>query len=288
MSTLLKISELSKSTYFYAVNKVDFDEKNEQTINEISNIYNSNKGRYGYRRITLELKNRGYVVNHKKVKRIMTLLGLYGIKSKAKYKSYKGDMHGTCQNLLLNKRVDEDKHMTVYDRDFETTAPNQKWGTDVTEFHIPAGKLYLSPIIDFYTREIISFDISISPNFKQTTTMLIKAFGKFDDTEGIILHSDQGWQYQMYEYREMLRQHGIIQSMSRKGNCLDNSPTENFFGIMKREMFYGHEFEFQTLNQLKQAIIDFINYYNNDRISCKLKGLSPINFRHQSIQSPII
>ena len=218
----------------------------------------------------------------------MSSLNLFGIKAKAKYKSYKGDMNGTCKNILIDKKVDEEKHKTIYDRNFDTTAPNQKWGTDITEFHIAAGKLYLSPIIDFHTREIISFDVSISPNFRQITNMLNKAFERYPKTDGIIMHSDQGWQYQMYEYKETLKAHGITQSMSRKGNCLDNSPTENFFGIMKREMFYGHEFEFKTLNQLKEAIIDYINYYNNDRISCKLKGLSPIKFRHQSIQSPII
>lgn len=279
---------MSKSTYFYNLNKVNLDNKNEEIINEIVNIYITNKSRYGYRRITLELKNRGFVVNHKKVKRIMSSLNLFGIKAKAKYKSYKGDMNGTCKNILIDKKVDKEKHKTIYDRNFDTTAPNQKWGTDVTEFHIAAGKLYLSPIIDFHTREIISFDVSISPNFRQITNMLNKAFERYPKADGIIMHSDQGWQYQMYEYKETLKAHGIIQSMSRKGNCLDNSPTENFFGILKREMFYGHEFEFKTLNQLKEAIIDYINYYNNDRISCKLKGLSPIKFRHQSIQSPII
>ncbi len=218
----------------------------------------------------------------------MSSLGFFGIKAKTKYKSYKGDMHGTCKNLLLDKRLDYKKHKLIYDRKFDVTVPNQKWGTDVTEFHIASGKLYLSLIIDFYTREIISFDVSISPNFRQIANMLHEAFERFSDTKGIILHSDQGWQYQMSEYHESLKQHGIIQSMSRKGNCLDNSPTENFFGVMKREMFYRHEFEFKTLKQLKKAIIDYINYYNNHRISCKLKGLSPINFRHQSIQPPII
>lgn len=271
---MLKISELSKSTYFYTINKVNLDDKNEEIINEIIDIYNSNKGRYGYRRITLELKNRSFVVNHKKVKRIMSSLGLFGIKAKAKYKSYKGEVGKIAPN--------------IFDRDFSCTHPNEKWSTDVSEFHIAAGKLYLSPIIDLFTREIVSFDVSVSPNFRQTMNMLNAAFEKYTNTTGIILHSDQGWQYQMYEYREALKAHGIIQSMSRKGNCLDNSPMENFFGVMKREMFYGHEWEFETLTQLKEAIIDYINYYNNERISCKLKGLSPINFRHQSIQSPII
>jgi transposase InsO family protein len=181
---------LSKSTYFYNLNKVNLDNKNEEIINEIVDIYITNKSRYGYRRITLELKNRGFVVNHKKVKRIMSSLNLFGIKAKAKYKSYKGDMNGTCKNILIDKKVDKEKHKTIYDRNFDTTAPNQKWGTDVTEFHIAAGKLYLSPIIDFHTREIISFDVSISPNFRQITNMLNKAFERYPKADGIIMHSD--------------------------------------------------------------------------------------------------
>ncbi len=120
----------------------------------------------------------------------MSSLGFFGIKAKTKYKSYKGDMHGTCKNLLLDKRLDYKKHKLIYDRKFDVTAPNQKWGTDVTEFHIASGKLYLSLIIDFYTREIISFDVSISPNFRQIANMLHEAFERFSDTKGIILHSD--------------------------------------------------------------------------------------------------
>lgn len=268
----MKISALSKSTYFYTLNKVNLDDKNQSIIDEISDVFKSNKSRYGYRRVTLELKNRGLTVNHKKVKRIMSSLNLFGIKVKAKYKSYKGEIGKTAPN--------------IFNRDFSCTHPNEKWSTDVTEFHIVTGKLYLSPIMDLYTKEIVSFDVSISPNFRQINDMLNRAFEKYPETKGIIMNSDQGWQYQMFEYREALKVHGIIQSMSRKGNCLDNSPMENFFGVMKREMFYGHEWEFKSLNQLKEEIVDYINYYNTQRISGKLKGLSPIKFRHQSL-SPL-
>ena len=133
-----------------------------------------------------------------------------------------------------------------------------------------------------HNREIVSFNISRSPNFEQTLDMLNKAFEKYDDLSGLIFHSDQGWQYQMESYRNILKEKGIIQSMSRKGNCLDNSLMENFFGVMKNEMFYGHENEFETLDELEESIINYINYYNQKRITVKLKGLSPYMYRQQS------
>ncbi len=212
----------------------------------------------------------------------MSKLGIHGITPRGKYNSYKGDQNGTCKNLLLNKVVDEGKHKTTYERDFSTASCNQKWTTDVSEFHIAAGKLYLSPILDMHNREIVAFNVSRSPNFAQTTDMLGKAFAKHGNLEGLILHSDQGWQYQMKFYHQELEGRGIRQSMSRKGNCLDNSPMENFFGVMKNEMFYGHEYEFQSLDELEKAIVAYIEYYNNERIMEKTKGLPPILYRQQS------
>ena len=211
----------------------------------------------------------------------MSILGIHGITPRAKYKSYKGDQNGTCKNLLLNKVVDKEKCKTIYERDFSTTGCNQKWTTDFSEFHIAAGKLYLPPILDMHNREIIAFNISRNPNFNQTTDMLKKAFDKYDNLNGLILHSDQGWQYQMDFYHKELKKRGIKQSMSRKGNCLDNSPMENFFGIMKNEMFYGHEYEFKTLDELEKAMSEYINYYNSKRITEKTKGLSPLSYRQQ-------
>lgn len=147
-----------------------------------------------------------------------------------------------------------------------------------------SGKLYLSPILDLHNREIVSYNISRSPNFSQTLDMLNKAFEKYTDLRGLILHSDQGWQYQMTRYHKILKEKGIIQSMSRKGNCLDNSLMENFFGKMKNEMFYGYEYTFQTLEELKKAMEDYIEYYNTQRITVKLKGLTPVEYRNQSLQ----
>lgn len=282
---LLDISGLKRSTYYYTLNKLDKDTKNDDIMNAIIDIYYTHKARYGYRRITLELINRGYIVNHKKVKRLMSKMGLYARTPKAKYKSYKGDMNGTVKNLLLDKVIDEVNHKTYYERNFKTERCNEIWSTDVSEFHIAAGKLYLSPILDLHNREIVSYNISTSPNYEQIKDMLAKAFNKYKDLKGLILTSDQGWQYQMQDYHKALEEKGIIQSMSRKGNCLDNSPMENFFGKMKNEMFYGYEYTFNTLEELKKEMEEYISYYNNQRIIEKLKGLTFVEYRNQSLMT---
>ncbi len=280
---LLSVSGIKKSTYHYQRSKVGKDDKNKGVMHQIKEIYHAHQGRYGYRRITLELRNRGVHVNHKKVKRLMSVMSLYGIKAKSKYKSYKGDQNGSVKNLLLRKVVDEAKHKTYYERCFETQRCDEKWATDVSEFHIAAGKLYLSPIIDLHHREIIAYTISKSPNFKQTQEMLQSAFKQKRELKGLLLYSDQGWQYQMQAYHQLLKEKGILQSMSRKGNCLDNSPMENFFGKMKMEMFYGHEYEFKSLEALELAMRDYLFYYNHERITTKLKGLTPVQYRNQSL-----
>ena len=279
------LPRLPRSVYNYWEKRVDPDSKYADLMDAITRIFNDNHKRYGYRRITLQLKNEGWIVNHKTVKRLMSKLHLYGITPRAKYKSYKGDFNGTVENKLLHKKVDVKKHTTTYERDFSTSDVNEKWTTDVSEFHIAAGKLYLSPILDMHNREIISYSISNKPNFAQTKDMLNKAFNKFENLSNLIFHSDQGWQYQMNYYHKILREKGIIQSMSRKGNCLDNSPMENFFGKMKNEMFYGHEYEFKTLEELQKAMEKYIDYYNNKRIQVKLKGLTPCQARNQSLYS---
>ena len=279
------LPHLPRADYYYWKNRINPDTKNSDLMDAITTIYTDNHRRYGYRRITLQLKNEGWTVNHKAVKRLMSKLNLYGITPRAKYKSYKGDFNGTVDNKLLYKRVDTQKHRTEYIRDFSTTDVNEKWTTDVSEFHIAAGKLYLSPILDMHNREIVSYSISRSPGFMQVVHMLNQAFNKYADLSNLILHSDQGWQYQMARYHKALRERGITQSMSRKGNCLDNSPMENFFGKMKNEMFYGHEYEFKTLEQLQKAMEEYIEYYNNERIQVKLKGLTPCQARNQSLYS---
>ena len=276
------LPQINKSDYYYQLSKTDKDLKNDELMNKIIEIYYHHKGRYGYRRITLELNKQGFTVNHKAVKRLMSRMGLKGITPKSKYKSYKGDFNGTVDNKILVKTESDNK--VTYIRDFKTIKPNEKWTTDISEFHIAAGKLYLSPILDMFNGEIVSYSISRSPVYFQVQDMLKKAFDKYPNLEGLIFHSDQGWQYQMTPYHKSLKDKGIIQSMSRKGNCLDNCVMENFFGKMKNEMFYGHEYEFTSLDELELAMIDYINYYNTERIQVKLKGLTPCQARYQALE----
>ena len=279
---MLKFFKIAKSSYYYTIKRLSTVDPDSAIKQEILAIYKENKARYGYRRITLALRRKGYIINHKKVSRLMKLIGIKGITPRAKYKSYKGNVGRICGNLLLDKVVDEKKHTTKYIQNFKTTKLNEKWTTDVSEFHIASGKLYLSPILDMNNREIISYNISKSPNYKQIENMLKIAFQKYPKLDGLIFHSDQGWQYQLEKYRVKLSSHGIIQSMSRKGNCLDNGLMENFFGVMKREMFYGKEYTFNSLKELEVSMKKYIEYYNKSRITVKLKGLSPYEYRHQS------
>ena len=178
----------------------------------------------------------------------MKLLGLKSIIRVKKYRSYRGEQGKIAPNILQ--------------RDFKAQAPNQKWATDVTEFNVSGNKLYLSPIIDLFNGEIISYDLSERPVFNQILRMLKKSFGKVKSTKDLILHSDQGWQYQMKSYQNILKQKGIVQSMSRKGNCLDNAVIENFFGTLKSEMFYTRKFG--SIAELKKEIVKYIDYYNHD------------------------
>ncbi|MEN2402206.1 IS3 family transposase [Flavobacterium sp. MC2016-06] len=263
LTTMLKHMNMARSSYYYYEKKQQITDKYKDIKMLIEQIYHLHKGRFGYRRITLEIRNKGILINHKTVLRLMKFLGLKSLIRIKKYKSYKGQQGKIAPNIL--------------ERNFKATTPNQKWATDVTEFNVSGKKLYLSPIIDLFNEEIISYDLSERPNFNQILSMLKKSFAKIPNQTNLILHSDQGWQYQMEKYQSLLKQKGIKQSMSRKGNCLDNAIIENFFGILKSELFYLNKYS--SINQLKQEIKEYINYYNNDRIKLNLKGMSPIQYR---------
>ena len=270
LEILLKIIRLARSTYYYHLKQLDQTDKNQTIKAEIQAIFTEHKGNYGYRRITLALRNRGFVVNHKKVQRLMKALGLSArIRRKRKYSSYQGEIGKKAENLIR--------------RQFEASKPMEKCYTDVTEFAIPASsqKLYLSPVLDGFNSEIIAYNLSTSPNLAQVKMMLEQAFTE-KYYENTILHSDQGWQYQHDFYHHFLEDKRIQPSMSRKGNSPDNGMMESFFGILKSEMFYGYEKTFKSIEHLEQAIVDYINYYNNKRIKVKLKGLSPVQYRTKS------
>ena len=271
LTSLLKLANMPRSTYYYWLKALKKEDKYKDIKEEINNIFVENKGRYGYRRITLELKNRGYKINHKTVQRLMKQLGLISIvRPKRRYNSYKGTIGKVAKNILK--------------RDFKATKPNEKWATDITEFKVHNEKLYLSPMVDLFNGEIVSYNISRRPIFNQVVDMIEKAFSKIPNNTYLVLHSDQGWQYQMNQYQKLLRDKGVIQSMSRKGNCLDNACAENFFGILKSELFYVKEKEYNNVDELEKDIIEYIEYYNNKRIKGKLKGMSPVQYRiHSSL-----
>lgn len=270
LNQLLEAAGLSRSTYYYEISKTDaVKERNANLSSEITNIFNENKERYGVRRVHHELLNRGFKVNHKRVQRIMNQLSLKGKRPKEKYHSYKGDVGKVADNII--------------NRDFSTEKPLQKWTTDVSQFNLPWGKCYISPILDMNTNEVISYNLSLSPNMAQVKDMLNKAFKRFPSVQGLIMHSDQGWQYQHAFYREELKKHGIIQSMSRKGNCYDNCIMETFFGRLKNEMFYGFEKNYPSFEIFSKAIADYIDYYNNRRIQAKTKWMPPSKFRKASM-----
>lgn len=193
----------------------------------------------------------------------MTMMGLKSKIRRVRYRSYKGEIGRIAPNII--------------NRNFAADAPNRKWATDVTQINIGSEKLYLSPMVDMFNGEIISYNVSRSPNLEQIYDMIDKAFGKFDSLEGLVIHSDQGWQYQHYGYRQILAEHKVIQSMSRKGNCLDNAMAENFFGIMKSELLYAEKFK--SSEDFIKALDEYIDYYNNKRIKSRLKGKSPVQYR---------
>lgn len=268
MKALLQLADIPRSTYYYVVNTFNMPDKDAELKYVIQTIYKEHQGRYGYRRIRDELVNRGHRVNHKKVHRLMKILGLKSLVRMKKYRSYKGDVGKIAPNIL--------------ERNFHAEKPNEKWVTDITEFKMFGEKLYLSPVLDLYNGEIITYTIGSRPVYSLVSTMLDQAFKRVTDEDKLLIHSDQGWHYQMKQYRHALEEHGIKQSMSRKGNCYDNAVMESFFGIMKSEFLYAKEFD--SIAHFKQELSAYIYYYNHKRIKAKLKGMSPVQYRTHAQQ----
>ena len=253
---------MARSTFYYHTSHQDKDQYGE-IKKRITKIYNNHQGRYGYRRITMQLREDGEVINHKTVEKLMKDLGLKARIRRVRYRSYKGDVGRIAPNVL--------------ERDFAADKPNEKWLTDVTQVNIKGEKMYLSPILDTFNGEIITYTISNRPDLKMVTNMLKKAKRKKNIDDKIIIHSDQGWHYQHATYRKMVKDMAMTQSMSRKGNCLDNAMMENFFEIMKSELLYLYEFD--SMKQFKRELVKYIYYYNNHRIKLRLKGKSPVKYR---------
>jgi len=263
LAKLLEVAGVPRSTYYYYLKDAAKPDKYATVRPVLKQLFSQHKGRYGYRRMREALQDKGIRLNHKTVLRLMNEENLYCMVRIKRYNSYRGNVGTVAPNLL--------------ERDFKASKPNEKWVTDITEFHLFGQKLYLSPILDLYNGEIISYVLSYHPRFSQVTTMLQKAFQKIPDGTGLILHTDQGWQYRMAAYHEMLLQKGIRQSMSRKGNCLDNAVIENFFGHLKSELLYNQVFT--SIDHFISELHEYMRYYNEDRIKKKLNYKSPVAFR---------
>lgn len=268
MKDVLQVVDIPESSYHYHVNRMKVENPDQEKEEEIQSIFEEHNGNYGYRRIHLELRNRGIKMNHKKVQRIMRKLGLKGTKFTRRsrhYSSYKGTV-GTVASNRIRRR-------------FHTSIAYQKLATDITEFKCLDGfKLYLAPIMDLCNSEILSYEISKRPTLDFVMKPLEEALQIVKDAKyRTTIHSDQGWHYQHRRWVNALKEHNVFQSMSRKGNCIDNSPMENFFGLLKQEMYHGEAK--RTYEELKREIESYIHYYNHKRIKQKLAGMSPVQYR---------
>ena len=252
---------MARSTFYY--NNRQKPDKWAIERQRIAELYYQNKGRYGYRRLTLAMRNEGYVINGKTVRRLMAETGIKCQVRMKKYKSYKGEVGKIAPNLL--------------ERDFKVDGPYKKLVTDVTEFHLFGVKIYLSPVLDLYNGELIFYTIYRHPVMDMVLDMIKGTIDVIGDKTNAILHSDQGFHYQHKDYQKLLKDNHIIQSMSRKGNCLDNAMIENFFGLLKSELLYLQEFE--SIEHFLKELDEYLRYYNEDRIKEKLNGMSPVKYR---------
>lgn len=266
MAGLLSLVGLPRSTFYNQVKSLQKPDKHAALKALVKQVYYEQKGLYGYRRIALAIRSRGTLVNKKVVEQLMAGLGLKSIVRPKKYRSYRGMVGRIATNLL--------------ERNFVAQRPNQKWVTDVTEFKVAEQKLYLSPVMDLYNGEIVAYETARRPSYDLVGSMLDKALDCLGEKPSLIIHSDQGWHYQQAQYRHKLEQRGVKQSMSRKGNCLDNAAMESFFGTLKSEFFHLKRFE--SIEELKSGLDEYIRYYNHDRIKIRLNGLSPVDYRTQA------
>lgn len=268
LPVLLEVSGLARSTFFYHQARLQAPDPRRQLKEAITEVFEKNYGRYGHRRIHTILTRHGWTVAKKTVLKLMRSLRLVClVRRRKRYTSYRGEQGRTAANVL--------------DRDFAADAPNLKWVTDVTEFSVGDRKLYLSPVMDLFDRQIISYTVGLSPNLGLTNTSLREALATLEGGQRPLVHSDQGFQYQHASWRRLLQEAGAHQSMSRKGNCYDNAVMENFFGHLKEELF--HRVRFISTDALTAALHEYIRWYNTERISTKLEGLSPVQHRAQTL-----
>ena len=262
---LLKIAKLKRRTYYYHVQQMHQPCKYAAVKEKMTTIFHETYESYGYRRMTIALEKEGFTFDRKTVARLMKELGLQVKKKTRGYRSFRGEVGQIADNHVQ--------------REFEATAPYQLWVTDVSMIPCEDGKLYLSTYLDAFNREIVGYALSQRPNFD----LIAASFQHAIETSGvrkndqIVIHSDQGWLYQIPRYQALLAPYEALQSMSRRGNCYDNALMESFFGLLKTECMYKQPF--MSVAQATQAIEAYIHFYNTKRIKEKLNGMSPIEFR---------
>ncbi|WP_117041795.1 IS3-like element IS1397 family transposase [Klebsiella pneumoniae] len=262
-SDLLKAAGLARSTLYYQLSLQKAKDKYADVKQLIASIFHEHRGCYGYRRIHCELQKRGLKFSGKTVRKLMQQLGLKSPVRLKKYRSYRGNMGLAAENILQ--------------RQFKAEAPCEKWVTDITEFRAGGQKLYLSPILDLFNGEIVAWETACRPTEELVKRMLNKGLESLAEGEKPLLHSDQGWHYRIKSYQSALADKGLVQSMSRKGNCLDNAVMENFFGHLKEEIYYRRDY--RSVEELENAVNEYITYWNQKRIKLSLGGLSPVEYR---------
>ncbi|WP_407226631.1 IS3 family transposase [Escherichia coli] len=262
-SDLLKAAGLARSTLYYQLSLQKAKDKYADVKQLIASIFHEHRGCYGYRRIHCELQKRGLKFSGKTVRKLMQQLGLKSPVRLKKYRSYRGNMGLAAENILQ--------------RQFKAEAPCEKWVTDITEFRAGGQKLYLSPILDLFNGEIVAWETACRPTEELVKRMLNKGLESLAEGEKPLLHSDQGWHYRIKSYQSDLADKGLVQSMSRKGNCLDNAVMENFFGHLKEEIYYRRDY--RSVEELENAVNEYITYWNQKRIKLSLGGLSPVEYR---------
>ena len=267
---LLEAAGIPRSTFFYHQKRLSQPDKHAVLKDAIRESFERNKHRYGYRRVLLDLRNQGWVVNHKLVYKLMCEMGLRAkVRRRRPYASYAGTISHIADNKL--------------DRKFTPDQPNTVFVSDVTEFRVAGRKVYLSPVMDLFDRSIVAHTVDTSPSTAFTADSLTKAIAVCAPEPGWMMHTDQGFQYQHWSWRNLIHDNGGVQSMSRKANCYDNAVMENFFGHLKTEMYHGQVFD--TVAEFNQAIDEYIQWYNTERIQQRLKGLTPIQYRNQTLEA---
>ncbi|WHX49306.1 IS3 family transposase [Paenibacillus woosongensis] len=266
VAELCQLFGVSRSGYYAYLKRKNYD-RDAEAKRQVSTVYQRYEGRYGYRQLQLSLwQDDGVWMNHKKVLRLMQELGLQAsIRRK--------------RRLNMKYQVGERVAENLLKRDFTADQPNQKWVTDVTQYRVGERWLYLSAVKDLFNNEIVAYQLSERNDNELVLQTFAKAFAKQKDVTGLVVHSDQGFQYTSHAYHDMLPKVGAQISMSRRGNCLDNASMESFFSHLKTEGLYPYHI--RSLAEAQSRIEKYIRFYNRRRPQRKLNKLTPIEYRRQ-------